>query len=142
VSANAALRDNGDCYQAAAQRVLFPWEHSTPDGAVLVHGRPTLTVPPYDVYGHAWIELPNGCVWECSNGNDIVAPRSAYYRAGQIDPTIECYRYDAKLARRWVLWSGHWGPWEGVEGSGPVAGHGDGPRPPSGAQTHWDEPQL
>ena len=107
----------GDCYVASGCRILDPFA-TLPEGAVLVHGRPTLTRPPFEPFGHAWLEFttPEGVpvVWDVANGSDHKHPAFLYYAVGNIDPT-ESYRYSGEEARAMVLEHEHWGPWEGIE---------------------------
>lgn len=135
---------DGDCYEAAASFLVLPahmrhpFGTECPEGAYLVHGRPTLTRPPFKPYGHAWVEtretvevvLPTGeryehevvTVYDVANRKTILGmPGALYYAVGKIDPA-ECYRYDLADARAMLLAFGHYGPWEGPEGCGPVEG--------------------
>jgi hypothetical protein len=104
----------GDCYEAAAIYLM-----DTHQEATLVHGLPTLQRPPYQKFGHAWIEYPgpNGemLVREVANGRHLEIPVSLYYALGQIDPA-ECKRYTLNDLRRWAVEAGHWGPWETDDG--------------------------
>lgn len=104
----------GDCYEASANALLMPsfaGGHDLPDGATLVHGRPTLTCPPFVEYGHAWLEFGD-VVFDVANGRDVIARRELYYKAGNIDPA-KCHRYTKDEARKRVLDFRHYGPWEG-----------------------------
>jgi len=113
----------GNCYEAAC-RVL----HERPDH-ILVHGWPTLTVPPFEPFDHAWVETPDGLfVIDASNHKLRVVPGGLYYRKGKID-SVKCYRYMSMEMLHWTLWSGHWGPWEGPAACPPCRGHGEGPSP-------------
>ena len=111
------------------------WLADQEEGMTLVHGRPTLQCEPFGEYGHAWIEYrqPLENMSKMFNKNielevvfDVVTgmtmPKELYYKAGKIDPD-KCFRYDVDAMRRWVLDTGHWGPWEGPEACGPVPGH-------------------
>ncbi len=104
----------GNCYQDSAELVLDQerWGRGGPQ-LHLVHGYPTLQRPPFEKYGHAWVE------YDDEAGNrivrdptaDVVMPAILYYALGNIDAS-ETRSYDADEARRWMLKSGHWGPWE------------------------------
>ncbi len=108
--------DGGDCYQATVDALFFGSLSGVE--AVLVHGRPTLTRPPYEEFGHAWIEAGD-VVFEVANGNHVAARRELYYQAGNIDPE-QCFRYTPEEARRWLLSHGHYGPWEGPDACPPL----------------------
>ena len=84
-----------------------------PDAATLVHGRPTLTRPPFEEYGHAWLELGD-VVFEVANGRNLTVRRTLYYTAGTIDPA-KCIRYTKTQVRHWCTDTRHFGPWEGPE---------------------------
>jgi len=110
------LQTDGDCYEIAVNALLMP-EYagglSLPAETVLVHGRPTLTCPPFSEYGHAWLELGDA-VFDFSNGKHVITRREVYYKAGSINPD-DCLRYSQEEARKWVLRMKHYGPWEGPE---------------------------
>ena len=85
--------------------------------ATLVHGLPTLQRPPFEKFGHAWIEYRGVCgtmVLEVANGQYLRVPVSHYYEVGKIDP-VECKRYALADLRRWATTFKHWGPWEPEE---------------------------
>jgi hypothetical protein len=113
----------GNCYEVAGKLFMdlviglsrpFPKELGA---AVLVHGRPTLRRPPFRKYGHAWLEIGDALCYDSER--KLAVPKALFYAVGNIDPD-ECYRYDEKTFRKFVLEFGHWGPWEGVEGMPPV----------------------
>jgi len=121
--AEHGLEAGGDCYVQAGNLVTHPFDRAW-DGWLLVHGRPTLQVPPHRKYGHAWLEhdgplpvqLPSGLVVLHVGAMvhdptvDVTVPRDAYYRLGQIDPA-ECRRYTREEASRIIVREGTWGPW-------------------------------
>ena len=122
----------GNCYASAGQHLMEAWTMGRDNGMVLVHGRPTLAVEPFIQYGHAWIEykvkmdalsditgknVEVEMVLDTESGN--VLQRDLYYLVGRIDPE-SCIRYSVDDMRRWVLKTGHWGPWEGPDACGPV----------------------
>ena len=132
----------GDCYEATANALLMPsfaGGLDLPENAVLVHGRPTLTVEPFTEFGHAWIEysrelplpptpgMPATITsWTCldvANGGHREIPRVMYYRVGNVDEA-KCLRYTRDEARAFLLSHGHYGPWEGPEAVGPHGGEG------------------
>lgn len=114
-------RETGDCYYAAANALCMPafaGGLSLPDDAVLVHGRPTLTRPPFEEYGHAWLEH-GPMVIEVANGRRVAVPRETYYRSGKIDP-VKCIRYSREQACDMLLKFKHFGPWEGPDACPPL----------------------
>ena len=127
---------DGDCYAAAAEYLVLrsafrhPVGVECPAGAVLVHGRPTLTRPPFAAYGHAWVEIPQTfavggvevethTVVDVANGDHRELPRAVYYAVGQIDPA-ECYRYTRDEAVAMLATFAHYGPWDGPHGCPPI----------------------
>lgn len=102
------MEPTGTCYEDAATALI---EGPRFSGWVLVHGRPTLTRPPFVRYGHAWLEC-GGMVYDAATRT--LLPRPLYYGAGQITDE-ERYTYTREEARRMLLDHEHWGPWEGVE---------------------------
>jgi len=120
----------GDCY-AAAGRALMDAALGGLDGSlVVVHGRPTLQVPPFVPYGHAWLEravdLGGFELVICEDAETgVQLPRELYYQLGRINPE-ECFRYDWAALRRWIKETGHWGPWEGPDACGPIEGREEG----------------
>lgn len=111
----------GKCYEVNAEALLDMPPEAAED-FVLVHGRPTLTRPPYVAYGHAWLEkwhgTPHAAVFDRVSG--MVVPAALFYRAGKIDPTEELFTYTREELRRMLVQYRHWGPWEGIEGEPPV----------------------
>ena len=63
-------------------------------------------------YGHAWIEVGD-MVFDQSNGRDMKVPKDMYYRIGQVSTEKgKMYRYTEQEARKKMLDSGHYGPWD------------------------------
>lgn len=63
-------------------------------------------------YGHAWIE-DNELVYDFSNGNEIILPKTLYYSVARVvreEPKY--YRYTFKEAQDKMLSSGHYGYWD------------------------------
>ncbi len=107
------LPATGDCYQTAAGYML----DKAPKGAVMIHGRPTLRRPPWCEFGHAWIELADGTVYDPETG--YRGDKNLYYVLGNIDPD-DNLAYTRELTRKALLSFGHFGPWEGPDAHGPV----------------------
>lgn len=97
----------GTCYEDAGRMIM----DEKVKNAVLVHGRPTLKTSPYTEFGHAWIEDDDVVI---DPSVDVVMRRERYYEIGKID-----YRknlvYDRDSALKWMLVTGHFGPWEGPD---------------------------
>jgi hypothetical protein len=110
------LQTGGDCYVVHGRALLMRelcervGDPAAPEGAVLVHGEPTLTCPPFTPFGHAWLEVGDA-VFDFSNGQSKTTRRRTYYRAGRIK-TRRCRRYTLDEARAMVVQHEHWGPWE------------------------------
>lgn len=100
----------GDCYIVAANAVLLDPTREL----VLVHGRPRLQCPPYQHYGHAWVETPDGTVIDRSSDRHVEMSAFVYYALGNIDPD-ECFRYEFMDTVEKVLEFEHYGPWEGPD---------------------------
>lgn len=102
------MQSGGDCFWSAGRFIL---DMRCDDGSyMLVHGRPTLTVAPYEKYDHAWVEIND--VWVLDTESRSSFLREKYYEVGRIEPR-ECRYYTKKQVARIVLSVGHWGPWEG-----------------------------
>ncbi len=106
------METTGNCYQEAASMIL-----DTHRDWILVHGRPTLAIPPYIEYGHAWIESPDREVVIDPSGREM--PRAVYYAFGNID-SDDNIEYTSEEAREKVIEFKHWGPWEGVDAEPPT----------------------
>ena len=110
---NDPLRVTGNCYQVCAELLTQPggqfadWE--------MVHGRPTLTRPPFIQYGHAWLRQ-DGIVFCPTAG--VTMPEWMYLQGGQIDTATDFFVYDAQAARERMLQHEHYGPWQGTEAEG------------------------
>lgn len=122
------MRARGNCYAAAGAFLLDAGVAGRAEGVTLVHGRPVLQVEPFCQYGHAWVEFTEvlgelggrtvavELCRDCESG--VTLPRQLYYHLGRIAEE-DCFRYTIDDLRRWVLETGHWGPWEGPEACGP-----------------------
>jgi len=105
------LEPTGDCYVIVGQAITG---FGSKAKWTLVHGRPTLQREPYIEYGHGWLESPDGEIcWDPIMEGEF--PKILYYAAGNIDPK-QCLRYTQAEARRWIIKTKHWGPWEGPDG--------------------------
>jgi hypothetical protein len=105
----------GDCFMAAGRYVMDVACTAQEEGYTLVHGVVGGQGP---LEGrrihHAWVEVDDGpvvMVVDVSNDKNLVLPRDAYYRLGQVVPD-ECRRYTPEEAIIAMVRSEHWGPWE------------------------------
>jgi hypothetical protein len=98
----------GDCYQAAI-RCAEDLRGSAADVEV-VHAD-VMGQGPIDgvVHGHAWVELDRKVVFDRSNGRRLIAHAEQYHAAGQAE---NVRRYTLEEARRLMVETGHFGPWE------------------------------
>ena len=114
------LTPTGHCYSACADFLINTYFHCPEDTQEMrvVHGRPSLSRPPYIKYGHAWIELNGEVVYDPERAVEV--PAVVYYAAGQIDDK-ECFYYDFKQLQKMIMEYNHYGPWEGVEGCPPIS---------------------
>jgi transglutaminase-like putative cysteine protease len=112
MSAGPAPR--GDCFEAALAAASYLWEQG--EEAFLAHGRPVGRGPENGGvrYWHAWAEAKvAGRGWlviDISNGHRVGMKRTAYYRAGQIDPA-QVHRFTQAQAVAEMAGRGHYGPW-------------------------------
>ena len=91
----------GTCYPDAWRYVM---QHTE---AVLAHGT---AISLGKRLGHAWVELPDGTVWEPSS--QAILPIEKFY--GLVDPIVED-RYTAEEAAIMVARVGKHGPWSAEE---------------------------
>ena len=104
-----SLAATGSCYEDAATYLLY----RAPNNAVMVHGRPTLTRPPFIEFGHGWIEVGDKVI-DPSAG--FTGPKAIYYALGNID-YLNNLLYTKDEAADFLVLTGHYGPWEGVDGT-------------------------
>jgi hypothetical protein len=88
------------CYERAWQFVI---DHADVPGVVLVHGRVTVTVPVHVTFGHAWVELPDGLIFDgvkqaCYDRTTYLAELSAEveqtytpFEAAKLVTKTQCY---------------------------------------------------
>tara|TARA_Y100000034_G_scaffold119774_1_gene161892 strand:+ start:1482 stop:1916 length:435 start_codon:yes stop_codon:yes gene_type:complete len=124
----------GDCFEAAGKYMMEKCQIEGCD-IVLVHGEVAGQGPLRGIrYGHAWVE-DSGTVIDRSNGRNLQLPKTIYYSLGQIasadmskwgKPEFgqdvfsggNLHKYTWEEARKKILDSGHWGPWDLVTESG------------------------
>ena len=122
------MTETGNCYQMAGRFMMdyhlgvaefgqIPRDAVEAIGEVfLVHGRPTLAIPPHCKYGHAWIEIHDRLCYDVES--NIIVPADLFYSVGQVERGDQLFRYNNAAFRRIVSRFDHWGPWEGIEAQG------------------------
>lgn len=96
----------GDCYEAAGNYMM---NEGPKTNAILVQGEVLGQGPLEGIrFGHSWIEK-GGMVFEVANGKNMWVPMDLYYRIGDITRTK---KYTYGQAMKWMLKTGHYGPWE------------------------------
>jgi hypothetical protein len=95
----------GRCYELAGRVMLY---EPGADGFTLVHGHlcPQVKVDPHRAYAHAWIELPNGTIYDPVL--DQYIPVAVY--AASWGAVAEA-RYTQKKAVTLMTGRGDFGPW-------------------------------
>ena len=97
----------GNCYEAAARFVIG---NARCPEIRLVHGEVTGQGPIAGIrYGHAWVEIGDAVI-DPSNGRIVCARKDAYYAIGKITGGVALY--SPAEARRLMLETLHYGPWE------------------------------
>ncbi len=95
-------KTGGMCFMEAAKFV-----QENPDWT-LVHGKPTLQIPPHIVYDHAWVEK-DGIARNANGG--LTIHTEVFYVLGKINYR-ECRRYSYGEMTIRLLKNETWGPWE------------------------------
>jgi hypothetical protein len=95
------------CYELAAYALTIG---TAPDDAILVHGTWQHVVHTDKRIGHAWLELPDGQIWEPIRG--VIWYRAAW---NMILQPIEERRYTKSEAHNAVMFYRHWGRWHESE---------------------------
>ena len=107
------MNANGDCYEAAGQYMMRECTFGNDDcDVILVHGEVAGQGPLEGItFGHAWVER-GGMVIDKSNGRNLELPAALYYLVGQINDIGNIHRYSWEEARRKILDTENWGPWD------------------------------
>lgn len=118
---------SGDCFVAALRAAIELYQTEDLDATEiliahgLVVGQPGSRAAGVR-YWHAWVEVKHSGGWavlDRSNDREISLKRSAYYRAGQVNPRTQVWRYEVSEALDRVslgvasddrIW-GTYGPW-------------------------------
>lgn len=106
--------DGGDCYEAAGRLILFGDDELNSYGELyLIHGMVDGQGPLKGIrYDHAWCE-DDHLIYDFSNGRRLIFPKQLYYSIGNIKES-ENFKYSKEEARKFILDTGTWGPWERV----------------------------
>jgi hypothetical protein len=109
--------EDGDCFQVAADTLIYKHFTGEDEGWQLCHGQVVLTGGPHKGVqtGHAWLEQ-DGYVIDHSNGRIFEGPSMLYYAIGNITG-VRRYSYDELKTK--VLEYGHYGPWEDDDATQP-----------------------
>ena len=104
----------GDCYEAAGKLITGAFmfsQKSMPKGAEMVHGMVDgQGALQGKRYGHAWVETDD-TVYDYANGRKLEIPKAVYYGIGNIRKEDNKH-YSPDEARKWIMKTKHWGPWE------------------------------
>lgn len=106
--------DGGDCYEAAGRLILFgDGEVNSYGELYLIHGMVDGQGPLKGIrYDHAWCE-DDHLIYDFSNGRRLIFPKQLYYSIGNIKES-DNLKYSKEEARRFILDTGNWGPWERI----------------------------
>lgn len=115
------VEETGNCFPMA----VFVGKAAAAIGldARVVHGKPTLSIEPFCVYDHAWVEVsipfPTGgfpaevmvtfCL-DMSNGNRVCMSSGIYRMIGKIDDS-QSVKYGVEELVDLMLEKGHYGPY-------------------------------
>jgi len=101
----------GNCFELSANFMIDTcrFDEAKQKTFRLVHGKPTLEVPPHIKYGHAWILLTSARVLDLTL--QVSTLKEGYYARGQIKEE-DCLVYTFEEMRALILETGHCGPWE------------------------------
>jgi hypothetical protein len=104
----------GDCYVAAGRLILFGDPEVNSYGELylihgMVDGQGELDGTRFD---HAWCE-DDHLIYDFSNNRRLIFPKEMYYSIGNIK-NKDNFKYSQEEARRYILETGHWGPWQRV----------------------------
>jgi hypothetical protein len=101
----------GDCFEQSLNYMINEclFDKEKRKHVFLAHGHPTLAVPPFIKYVHAWIEYDDDTVYDVENDSRV--PKELYYGIGKIDSSA-CFRYTYAEMRKKVTEHQHSGPWD------------------------------
>ena len=116
----------GDCFQVAAQSMIY----DNLPGLKLVHAYVTGQGPlEGQRYEHAWVEIGDGVI-DKSNGRQLVMRKEQYYKLGNVvERPGEYAVYDIDQARKKLLQTQHYGPWDLAKRSSIKENFADGKKP-------------
>ena len=114
----------GDCYEVAGRMAILG-TNKAPNGEKFL-GKPMIVQGEVEGqgkitglrYGHSWVE-DDVYVYDFSNGRNLMILKEVYYYLGKINQNKpKLYKYSFEEARKKMLETGDFGPWELVTESG------------------------
>ena len=111
----------GDCYEAAVDYCIargWMFGGKVPRNVRIVHGEVMGQGKLRGItFGHAWV-LEGNTVIDQSNGGDLRMPKAVYYATGKIDEIGNVHEYTIEKARKRMVETEVYGPWDLVTKSG------------------------
>jgi len=120
----AKKQNLGDCYEVAGRMAIMGLSKA-PNGEKFL-GKPMVVHGEVEGqgkikglrYGHAWIE-DDVYVYDFSNGKSLMLLKEVYYYLGKINQDKpKLYKYSFLEARKKMLETGDYGPWDLITESG------------------------
>jgi hypothetical protein len=120
----AKKQNLGDCYEVAGRMAIMGLSKA-PNGEKFL-GKPMVVHGEVEGqgkikglrYGHAWVE-DDVYVYDFSNGKNLMLLKEVYYYLGKINQDKpKLYKYSFLEARKKMLETGDYGPWDLITESG------------------------
>jgi hypothetical protein len=120
----AKKQNLGDCYEVAGRMAIMGLSKA-PNGEKFL-GKPMIVHGEVEGqgkikglrYGHAWVE-DDVYVYDFSNGKSLMLLKEVYYYLGKINQDKpKLYKYSFLEARKKMLETGDYGPWDLITESG------------------------
>jgi hypothetical protein len=120
----AKKQNLGDCYEVAGRMAILGLSKA-PNGEKFL-GKPMIVHGEVEGqgkikglrYGHAWVE-DDVYVYDFSNGKSLMLLKEVYYYLGKINQDKpKLYKYSFLEARKKMLETGDYGPWDLITESG------------------------
>jgi hypothetical protein len=120
----AKKQNLGDCYEVAGRMAILGLSKA-PNGEKFL-GKPMVVHGEVEGqgkikglrYGHAWVE-DDVYVYDFSNGKSLMLLKEVYYYLGKINQDKpKLYKYSFLEARKKMLETGDYGPWDLITESG------------------------
>lgn len=114
----------GDCYEVAGRMAILGLSKA-PNGQMFL-GKPMVVHGEVEGqgkikglrYGHAWVE-DDVYVYDFSNGKNLMLIKQVYYYVGKIkQEKPKIYKYYFSQARKKMIKTGDFGPWDLITESG------------------------